>query len=165
MTTVPVTGHLSFPDEKPKRHISVSPSPSLALLSFLYTGFTQKLSQKCGESVHQSFRLTFYQLGSFRERISFTKVLVNILRLNVMSLARDQELTSSPRGCEPQLYQQTGEQRMRRFPKGTSWYCYQTKGGREREIDVFYPLVGLDTHASWAFLEWAGGPQGIMGHS
>lgn len=88
----------------------MSTSPSLALLSFLYAGFTQKLSQKYGESAHQSFRLTFYQLGSFRERISFTKVLVNILRLNVMSLAWGQELTSSPRGCEPQLYQQTGEQ-------------------------------------------------------
>ena len=90
----------------------MSTSPSLALLSFLYTGFTQKLSQKYGESVHQGFRLTFYQLSSFRERISFTKILVNILILNVMNLAWGQELTSSPRDCKPQLYQHMGEQEL-----------------------------------------------------
>lgn len=80
----------------------------LRFLSYILASFRSFLRSMV--KVHQSFRLTFYELGSFRERIPFTKVLVNILRLNIMSLAWGQELTSSPRGCEPQLRQHTGKQ-------------------------------------------------------
>ena len=48
--------------------------------------------------------------------------------------------------------------RVKRFPKGTLWYCYQTKGVREWETDVFYPDAAQVLMHSGAFLEQPGSP-------